>query len=63
MYRCGNCGRSFDEPQYIERYAEDFFGVGSLFSDKHTITVAECPYCGFDDIIEVCEENEDDEDE
>lgn len=56
MYRCQNCGRRFDEPNYMEYYAEDFFGVGSWFDSKNTIIVRECPCCGSDDIEEICDE-------
>jgi len=63
MYKCWNCGLKFEEPDYMEYYAEDYFGVGSMFPDKHTITIAECPCCGFDDIEEICEDDEDDEEE
>ena len=59
MWRCYNCGFRFEEPNYIEYYAEDYFGVGSMFPDKHTITIRECPCCGSDDIDE--EEHEDEE--
>lgn len=33
-------------------YAEDYFGVGSMFNDFHSIVVHECPCCGSDDIEE-----------
>jgi predicted RNA-binding Zn-ribbon protein involved in translation (DUF1610 family) len=59
MYKCWNCGWKFDEPDYVEYYAEDFYGVGSMFPDKHTITIAECPSCGSGDIWEIDEEDPD----
>lgn len=63
MYRCWNCGCRFEEPDYIEYYAEDYFGVGSLFNDKHTITIRECPSCESDQIEEGFEEDLDEYDE
>ena len=56
MYRCQNCGSRFDEPNFIEYYAENFYGVGSWFDSKNTIIVRECPRCGSDDIEEICDE-------
>ena len=63
MYRCWNCGYKFEEPDHIEYYAEDYFGVGSLFDSKNTIVIAECPSCGSSDIEEYCEEDMDEYEE
>lgn len=63
MYRCWNCGYRFDEPEYMEYYAEDYYGVGGLFPDKNTITIRECPSCGSDEIEEICEEDDDESEE
>lgn len=56
MYRCWNCGTKFEEPDKVERFAEDYFGVGSMFDSKSTITIQECPNCGSDDIEEYYED-------
>lgn len=58
MYRCWNCGTRFEEPEHMEYYAEDYFGVGSLFNDKHTIIIQECPNCGSNEIEENCDDDE-----
>lgn len=46
MYRCPECDRTFEYPDYVERCFEDMCGVSSVFPDKHYGTFAECPYCG-----------------
>ncbi len=46
MYKCPECGAVFEDPDYTEMYWEDYNGVGSLFSDRHTVTFASCPECG-----------------
>ena len=46
MYRCPECGRTFEEPDYIEICYESECGVSSFFQDVHYGVVPECPYCG-----------------
>ena len=46
MYRCPECGRTFDYPDYVEVCFEDLYGVGSMFRDQHYTTFANCPRCG-----------------
>ena len=46
MYKCPECERKFDYPDYTEVCLEDLNGVGSMFYDKHYGVIAECPYCG-----------------
>lgn len=63
MYRCRECGKIFDEPDYIERCYEDMYGVGSMFSDRHYAVYPECPYCGAPIYLEEDEIDEGDVDE
>lgn len=60
MYRCRECDRVFDEPDFVERCYEDMYGVGSVFPDRHYGVFAECPYC--EAPINVYEDEIDEED-
>ena len=57
MYRCSNCGYTFDEPVSREVCWESYFGVKNYFSSYNCGTVTECPCCGSEDI----QEEDDDE--
>lgn len=46
MYKCPECGEVFDEPNHMEVCWESYYGVGSMFPDKHYGIIHECPYCG-----------------
>lgn len=46
MYKCPECRRLFEEPNYMEVCWESEYGVASMFQDMHYGVVAECPYCG-----------------
>lgn len=46
MYRCSECERLFEEPEYHEVCWEAEYGVASMFQSLNYGTVAECPYCG-----------------
>ena len=46
MYRCPECGRTFEEPVHEEVCWEDFYGVGHEFFSRTYGTVTTCPYCG-----------------
>jgi len=46
MYKCPECGKVFDEPEYTETYWEDYNGISSWFDSRHTVTFASCPECG-----------------
>lgn len=59
MYRCWNCGRRFDEPEYMEVCWEDYYGVGNEFFRKTYGVIPQCPSCGSDEIEEICEEDDD----
>lgn len=66
MYRCPECGRIFEEPNYAEICWEAEYGVSGWFQDLHYGTVAECPYCetGIDIYMdEIDEEDLADDDE
>ena len=58
MWICDNCGAEFDEPEQEQESYENYYGVASMFSDRHYFTLQVCPNCGSEDIVE-----EDDEDE
>ena len=45
MYKCPECGEIFEEPNYGGICYEEFYGVGSMFMDRHYGTITECPYC------------------
>ena len=64
MYKCPECGAVFDEPEYETVCFEELYGVGSMFTDRHYGTFANCPQCGGSIDIEYDtwdEEYEDDE--
>ena len=65
MYRCLNCGCSFEEPDHETLSYEDYYGVGSMFprGSHHYFTLHTCPGCNSDDIEEFCEEDEEEEDD
>jgi len=46
MYKCPECGKVFDEPEYETVCFEELYGVGSMFGDRHYGTFANCPHCG-----------------
>lgn len=46
MYKCPECGAVFEEPEYETVCFEELYGVGSMFSDRHYGTFANCPQCG-----------------
>ena len=65
MYRCWNCGVRFEEPNHMEYSYEDYFGVSSMFRDRHYFILHECPSCGSEEIEEYSDEadlGEDDDD-
>ena len=45
MYKCLECGRIFEEPNYETICFEDLYGVRSMFEDRHWGTIATCPFC------------------
>ena len=45
MYKCPECGAIFEDPEYETVCFEELYGVGSMFSDRHYGTIANCPYC------------------
>jgi len=46
MYKCPECGRVFEEPNYETVCFEELYGVGSMFAGRHYGTFANCPHCG-----------------
>lgn len=64
MYKCFNCNNIFDEPDFYRTTCEDYYGVGSMFNDRHSMKVEVCPYCRgeyYDEYYE-CEEEEEEDD-
>ena len=45
-YKCPECGAIFEEPEYETVCFEELYGVGSMFTDRHYGTFANCPQCG-----------------
>jgi len=43
MYRCKNCGRTFEEPEIVP----------FRFMDGNTVPIRFCPFCKIKDIEEV----------
>ena len=62
MYKCNECRKKFENPNYKRTTHEDEYGVGDLFSNKHYVVIETCPYCGSDDIDEFYDEEEEVED-
>lgn len=63
MYKCPECGTVFEEPVYETVCLEELYGVGSMFSDRHYGTFANCPECGeaIDIEYDIYDEEYDDE--
>lgn len=57
MYRCNECGRTFEDPFYDEVCLEDYYGVGGMFPNSTYGVIAKCPYCNMDDIEEFDEDD------
>ena len=62
-YKCDNCGCEFEEPEEERTTYESYYGVSSLFRDRHSLTLYVCPNCKSEDIDEIEEEEEEYEDE
>lgn len=59
MYKCIDCGREFDEPESETVAWEDYYGVSSMFPDRHYGYITVCPFCGSEEFDEIEEEEED----
>ena len=59
MWICDNCNAEFDEPEEEMESYESYYGVSSMFPDRHYFTMQVCPCCGSEDIEEREEEWED----
>ena len=60
MYKCRECGATFEEPVYETVCFEEIYGVGSMFMDRHYGTFTNCPECGMPINIEEDAFDEDD---
>lgn len=61
MYACDACLAMFEDPAIEVICFEDYYGVGSMFPDRHYGNVSTCPECGSEEIYEVgCDEECDD---
>lgn len=58
MWVCDNCGAMFDEPELEKDTYENYFGVSSMFSNSHSMTLEVCPSCGSEDIASYCEDED-----
>lgn len=58
MWKCEMCGSVFSEPDSIEYCPEDYYGVSSMFPNKHTAYYDACPYCGSEEINSYCEDED-----
>lgn len=56
MWICDNCGLTFDEPVHETVAWEQYYGVGSLFSNYNYGAISVCPCCGSEDIEEGSDE-------
>lgn len=65
MFICCNCKEVIDddEVKYEEVCWEDYYGVGSMFPDRHYGEFAICPYCGSDELDDYFESDDDDEED
>ena len=65
MYKCPERGSVFEEPEYETVCFEELYGVGSMFSDRHYGTFANCPHCGgsIDIEYDIYDEEEDENEE
>ena len=66
MYKCPECKKTFEEPNFETVCMEDLYGVSSMFRDRHYKTFASCPKCGeaIDTELDAWDESyEDDDDE
>ena len=59
MYRCYNCKAEFDESDVELTSYEDYYGVSSMFRDRHYFSLEVCPNCRSEDIEEIDDEEED----
>lgn len=59
MFRCNECGRSFEDYEVGHRMVcwESYYGVSSSFMSSHYDDIDICPYCGSSDIEEFDEED------
>ena len=63
MYQCDRCREMFteEEAESVSFCYEDYYGVSSLFQDRHYGDYIVCPHCGCEELTEVyCDENCDD---
>ena len=61
MWVCDNCGAMFDEPELEKDTYENYFGVSSMFTNSHSMTIEVCPSCGSEDIASYCEDEDETE--
>lgn len=56
-YLCGGCGREFDEYETLETYYEVYYGLST--PSRTPLTLAVCPHCDSEDIMEYRRDEED----
>lgn len=62
MCECNDCGERFEEPISVKTSYENYYGVGSLFPNHHSLYIDVCPRCKSEDWEEV-EDKDYEEDE
>ena len=55
MFKCYDCGHTFEEPKPVQEPRGEFWGMPC------TETMYYCPYCG-SDCFDECKEDEDEQD-
>ena len=58
IYKCQNCGQTFQEPEEVQTTYESYYGVMDLFPNYHLMTYYCCPYCHEEDFEEMEETDE-----
>ena len=58
MWRCDDCGSTFDEPESVSYCKEEYNGVADLFGHQTWGTYDACPYCGGEDIHSYAEDDD-----
>lgn len=58
MYKCGECGKTFYEPNIINTTFESYYDVTSYFGSRHPLKLYVCPFCEDENIEEIKREDE-----
>ena len=61
MYKCDDCGSTFDEPEIVSYCKEEYNGVADLFGHQTWGTYDACPDCGSEDFERFTEDDDEEE--